>query len=568
MLHLTPDQRIAGILAPLFSIRGDQDLGLGDVAALRELVKWAADLGLGFVQMLPINETGGDHSPYNILSSMAIEPSTLSCHPRDLPELSSQNYQKILEAHHSASLLGERVNYPGVKKLKRALLEAAFAKLAARGKRREAFEEFCENQSGWLHPYSVYRALLDEFGTEVTLDWPEPARTSATALPWLAEQPAAFQKRIDRGAAYHSYVQWTAWQQWGGVRDFAESLGVALVGDVPVGVSIYSADVWHEPHQFDLTRSSGAPPEKVFQADPFTEKWGQNWGFPLYDWPAMARDNFRWWRRRLRLLRKFFQIVRVDHALGFFRIYSFPWRPELNGEFLELTSEQAMERTGGRLPGFIAQDDSTPENCAKNLALGETLTRIFLEEIPAPFLIAEDLGEVPPYVRPCLAKLQVPGFKIPQWERAPGGEFAPGQDYPRIAITTYATHDHPPVKAFWDDAFALALGPDEGKAAEAKRELRAWLDFAGESGIPEMQSYNETIQLALLKGLMESNAWLAAYSFTDLLGLDARFNVPGASGDQNWSYRLPEKISEWENRWHPLLGLIRSLLRDAGRCAE
>jgi len=566
MLHLTPDRRIAGALAPLFSIRGENDLGIGDVAALRELVKWAADLGLGFVQMLPINETGGDHSPYNILSSMAIEPSTLSCHPRDLAELKAPAYRKILREHDAPALLGERVNYPGVKKLKRALLEAAFAALPEKGSRREDFEEFRDQQAAWLRPYAGYRALLDEFGTEVIPDWPEPARTSATAFPWLENQPEDFRERIETGAAFHSYVQWIAWQQWGGVRDFAESRGVALVGDVPVGVSIYSADVWHEPHLFDLTRSSGAPPEKVFQADPFTEKWGQNWGFPLYDWPAMARDNFRWWRRRLRLLRKFFQIVRVDHALGFFRIYSFPWRPESNGEFLDLTPEEALARTGGRLPGFIAHDDSTPENRDKNLALGETLTRIFLEEIPAPFLIAEDLGEVPPYVRPCLAKLQVPGFKIPQWERGPENTFAPGKDYPRIAITTYATHDHPPVKVFWDEALALALGPDEQKSAAARQELRAWLDFAGEPDIPEMQPYNETIQLALLKGLLNSNAWLAAYSFTDLLGLDARFNVPGASGDQNWSYRLPEKISDWDKKWHPLLDLIRCLLRDAGRC--
>lgn len=568
MLDLHPEKRIAGALAPLFSVRGEHDLGLGDVAALRELITWSAELGLGFVQMLPINETGGDHSPYNILSSMAIEPSTLSCHPRDLPDLKPESYVEILKKHDSEKLLGERVNYPGVKALKRELLETAFANLPKRGRRRAAVDAFTDAQSSWLEPYGLYRALMDTHGTEVVSEWPEDCRTSATAGDWLAALPEADQAWIERRAETHRYIQWIAWEQWSAVHDFAEAQGVALIGDVPVGVSLFSADVWHEPHLFDLQRSSGAPPEKVFQADPFTEKWGQNWGFPLYNWPAMAKDNFRWWRRRLRLLKKFFHIVRVDHALGFFRIYSFPWRPEHNADFLPLSAEEAAARTGGFVPGFVEHDDSTPENCEKNLRLGEMLHRVFLEEIPSPFLIAEDLGEVPPYVRPCLAKLQVPGFKIPQWERAADGTFVPGNEYPRIAITTYATHDHPPVKVFWNEAFNLTQGPDEAAAKFARSELRAWLDFCGATELSEMQPYNEEIQTALLRGLLSTNAWLAAYSYTDLLGLDARFNVPGATGDQNWSYRLPEKISIWQNKWKPIIGLIRCILRDAGRTSK
>ena len=115
------------------------------------------------------------------------------------------------------------------------------------------------------------------------------------------------------------------------------------MGDIPVGVSIYSADVWAEPEIFDKSRSSGAPPEKVFKSDPFTEHWGQNWGFPLYNWQAMSRDNFAWWRRRLRASREVFHLLRVDHALGFFRIWNFPWRPQENERFTFLSPEQAKE---------------------------------------------------------------------------------------------------------------------------------------------------------------------------------------------------------------------------------
>ncbi len=182
--------------------------------------------------------------------------------------------------------------------------------------------------------------------------------------------------------SFHRYVQWIAFSQWQAVRAHCEEIGVSLMGDVPVGVSIYSCDVWSEPQVFDLTRSSGAPPEKVFKADPFTEKWGQNWGFPLYDWFAMSKDNFAWWRRRLRAMTGMFDLVRVDHALGFFRIYSFPVAPEQNAEFLNLTEEQAKERTGGRLPGFEPRDDSTPENRERNRAHGEVIFKIMLDEIP------------------------------------------------------------------------------------------------------------------------------------------------------------------------------------------
>src|SRR5947199_5697208 len=118
------------------------------------------------------------------------------------------------------------------------------------------------------------------------------------------------------------------------MKSYAEAHGVALMGDIPFGVSYYSADVFARPDEFMLEWSGGAPPEPYFKDDAFTQKWGQNWGIPLYRWDQMRADNFAWWRQRVRGLRHLFHVFRIDHVLGFYRIHSFPWRPEENIRFL------------------------------------------------------------------------------------------------------------------------------------------------------------------------------------------------------------------------------------------
>lgn len=224
--------------------------------------------------------------------------------------------------HDVAALREGSVRYGEVKALKRELLALGHKNFRS-GKGNQTrvrdFEAFQSGEGEWLEPYALFRALIAwNNNDEVTSNWPEEHRTPATAREWVGaldeKQAKLFHEQVD----FFSYVQWIAHSQWRVVRSEFDKLGMALMGDIPVGVSLYSADVWAEPENFDLQRSSGAPPEKVFKSDPFTEKWGQNWGFPLYNWQAMARDNFAWWRRRLEAARSVFHLLRVDHALGFF----------------------------------------------------------------------------------------------------------------------------------------------------------------------------------------------------------------------------------------------------------
>src|SRR5438105_9155911 len=145
-------------------------------------------------------------------------------------------------------------------------------------------------------------------------------------------------------------------------------------------------------------------------------KWGQNWGIPVYNWPALREQNFAWWRQRVRGVRRIFHVFRIDHVLGFYRIYAFPWRPRKNKQFLPLDRNEMLEQTGGRAPRFAPRDDETSENREANKREGEEYLRVILEESGATRVIGEDLGMVPDYVRPNLRSLGIAGFKIPQWE--------------------------------------------------------------------------------------------------------------------------------------------------------
>ncbi len=556
-----PDKKLAGVLVPLFALRGAGDLGIGDTGALRAMISWAARQHIGAVQILPVNEPGGDHSPYNLLSAMALDPLTIETVPGSLPGLTAGAFETIVSAH--PPIAGGPVDYDSVSSLKHALLQVAFTEfcLEPAGEDAARMARFEARHAGWLPDYALHRALVDwHGGSEVADDWPAEHRSPAAARAWVQGlgDPEPFLQKV----RFRVFVQWVAHEQWAAVRAYADSANVLLIGDVPVGVSRHSADVWCNPSQFDLTRTSGAPPEKVFQCDPFTAQWGQNWGFPLYNWEAMSRDNFLWWRRRLRLATSIFHLLRVDHALGFFRIYSFPWRPEENARFTGLTQTEAAVLTGGPLPRFIERDDTTPENRAFNQRHGEMIFKIFAEEVLPSRLLAEDLGEVAPYVRPTLDRLGIPGFKIPQWEMT-GDHFTKGADYPRASVTTFATHDHPPIRVLWDDLLEQTSSDDPQHRAAALRQMQRFMEFCGDRSLRLPAPFNEKVHRAFIRGLLESNARLAIPMLPDLFGTTERFNIPGSAATLNWTCRMPDPISAWDHK--PILKFFRNAIRASGR---
>ena len=558
-MNLSPEKKIAGVLAPLFGLRSENDLGVGDIAVLREFIDWAAEIGFKLIQLLPINEMGADNSPYNAISAMAIEPTTLHLAPGSPKSLSREDFDAVIADFDLAKLRHGPVKYFAVKKLKRQLLEAAFRKFDD----PPAFEQFCQRESEWLDQYVFFRALAERNGDHEAWDrWPKEHQSYQAALKWRDSLNADDRRRFEDREKFFAYVQWIAHQQWSEVKVYAESRGVALMGDIPFGVSYYSADVFARPDQFALDWCGGAPPETHFKDDKFTQKWGQNWGIPLYHWSSMRERGFDWWRERIRAVANCFHLFRIDHVLGFYRIYAFPWRPQHNKKFLGLEWHQMLEKTGGRAPHFEPRDDLSLENSQANCREGEEYLRVVLDEAGNGRVIGEDLGTVPDYVRPNLRSLGIAGFKIPQWEFY-HGRVTPGSEYERLSVATYATHDHSPVRAMWEEAIR---GNGE-VAAQARSDLEKIATFAEFKPSGAELDFERDFYPAIMHALFRSESWVAVVMITDLLARKYRFNVPGVSATSNWTRRMQRSISQLRSspKERKRMQLIRQLLEQTGR---
>lgn len=564
-MNLSPNDKMAGILAPLFALRTEDDLGVGDVAALRQFIDWSRAVGFRLVQLLPINETGGDNSPYNAISSRAIEPTTLRLTPGSPEDLSGEAFAEVTAGVDLIALRRGSVKYEIVKPLKRKLLERAFDAFRARPEPDPDFAAFCEKEKSWLVDYTLFRVLMERNGERETWDtWQSEHADLDAARRWLDSLGEEERASLAERREFHRYVQWIAHKQWCDIKSYAETQGVALMGDIPFGISYYSADVFTHPERFVLDWSGGAPPEPYFKDDEFTQKWGQNWGIPLYRWDVMRAHNFDWWRQRVHGVREIFHLFRIDHVLGFYRIYAFPWRPQRNAEFLPLSWDEMRALTDGREPHFSPRDDWSWENGEANRREGEEYLRVVLEESGATRVVGEDLGTVPDYMRPSLRSLGIAGFKIPQWENYPGNNRTiPGAEYERKSVATFATHDHKPVRALWEAAFEKKSDAPE----QARHDLAKMAQFAGIAPPNEWTDYLHEFYPAIFEALFRSESWIALVMITDLLGRKERFNVPGTASGSNWTRRLHTTVGKL-GRGHVLqrqLRFVRSLLEKTGR---
>ncbi|MCC7518761.1 MAG: 4-alpha-glucanotransferase [Verrucomicrobiae bacterium] len=557
-MPLRIERRLTGVLVPVFALRGRHDLGIGDVGAVREMTDWCAERGIGVLQLLPIHETGDDHSPYNAISSIALDPTALDLSPEALPELTRRDRLRNLKKGEVEALTEGPVRYREVKALKQRLLRAAFDASTEEGKgktaKSAAFEAFVKAESSWLGDYALFRALMGRNGCGALWEsWPEVHRTPESARAWVAALPTKARAEFVREARFHAWVQWVAFRQWTAARGHARRRGVALMGDIPFGIGRCSADVWAERALFDLRWSCGAPPETFFKPDLFTEKWGQNWGVPLYRWDRMREDGGAWWRRRVAATARIFDLFRVDHVLGFYRVYAFPWPPQENGDYVHLDLEQAKAKAGD-LPRFWPESDEREESRASNRLHGEAWLRTVLEAAGESGVVAEDLGFVPDYVRPSLASLAIPGFKIPLFERMTDGAWTPAESYPPLSVATFATHDHEPLAALWEK---WACDP---KGALEARRAADWAGWGKRDLPPTLAS---ELQAAFCRKLLGSPSWLAAFMITDLLGLKQRFNAPGPMSESNWTERLPCAVRDLGKEADPAarLAAIGSLQR-------
>ena len=221
-----------------------------------------------------------------------------------------------------------------------------------------------------------------------------------------------------------------------------------------------------------------------------------------------------------------------------------------------------LERTSGRIPHFVPRDDETPENREANKHEGEEYLRVILDEAGASRVVGEDLGMVPDYVRPNLRTLGIAGFKIPQWE-VHGERVIPGSEYERLSVTTYATHDHKPLRALWEDAFEHLTPTSE----QSRFDLAKIAVFAGFNPSIDQIDFEKDFYPAIMEALFRSEAWLAIVMITDLLARKYRFNVPGTKANLNWTRRIRRSIAQLISspKEQKRMRLIHELLVKTGR---
>ncbi len=304
--------RIAGSAIPIFSLRSAGSCGVGDFGDLKQYIRWAAETNQRAVQILPINDTTmnntwQDSYPYNAISIYAFHPMYIDL--RALPSLKSQVAMREFEQQREALNALSALDYEAVNTLKRGYLRELFAQEGERVLQSDEFKSFFSANSYWLLPYAAFSHLRDEMGSAKFSSW---SRHSV-----YCEQSIARLCDLERGVSFYYYLQYILHIQLLEAANEARALGVILKGDIPIGISRDSVEAWVEPHLFNMSGQAGAPPD-AFSVN------GQNWGFPTYNWDVMARDGYLWWRRRFEKMAEYFTAYRIDHILGFFRIWEIP----------------------------------------------------------------------------------------------------------------------------------------------------------------------------------------------------------------------------------------------------
>lgn len=305
--------RGAGVAIPVFALRTEEDFGVGDFVDLKQMVDWAVKTGQNIIQVLPINDTTMTHTwtdsyPYNANSTFALHPMYLRV--SEMGKLNDRARQRHFDnLARELNNLGE-IDYERVNEAKNAFTRELFAQEGEKTMALPEFKAFVAKNEGWLKPYAAFCVLRDMYGTPDFHEWGEYADYSAEKIEKLAAE------RADE-INYVYYIQYFLDKQMREVRDYAHANGVAIKGDIPIGISRTSADAWVNPRLFNLNAQAGAPPDDF-------SVLGQNWGFPTYNWEEMAKDGFGWWKDRFRKMAEYFDAYRIDHVLGFFRIWEIP----------------------------------------------------------------------------------------------------------------------------------------------------------------------------------------------------------------------------------------------------
>ncbi len=466
--------RAGGILMHLSSLPSPYGIGTMGAEA-RSFVDFLTSAGQRYWQILPVCPTSYGDSPYQSFSTFAGNPYLI-----DLDDLAADG---LLSPEEYRSIDWEstpdRVNFGAMYQKRYPVLRLAASRLLADPP--AGYERFCLTQSGWLPDYALFMALKDDHGGAPWSDWePELRRRDPNAL-------SQARTRLAGDIDFWQAVQYLFFRQWGALKQYANTRGIQIIGDLPIYVALDSVDVWAAPQEFQLNADlepidvAGCPPDG-FSAT------GQLWGNPLFNWDAMEQDGYRWWIERIRHVCGIYDVVRIDHFRGFAGYYAIP------GGSTDACS--GSWRTGPGMKLFTAVEN----------ALGKRN------------IIAEDLGFLSDDVRELLRDTGYPGMKVMEFafDSRDGGEYRP-HTYPCNCVAYTGTHDNEPLVGWFDTA-----------PADCVANAVAYLGLNREEGY----------HWGMMRGVWSSVADLAVVQAQDLLGLghESRMNTPSTLGG-NWCWR-------------------------------
>jgi 4-alpha-glucanotransferase len=497
----TLKQRAAGVLLHPTSL--PSRFGIGDLGPCAyRFVDFLEQAGQRWWQVLPIGPTGIGNSPYQPFSSMAGNPLLIS-----LEMLRDEGLLTPEDLEDYPVLSEKAVEYYRVGRAKHKLLDIAFGRFRETLKNNEAFAFFEQANRDWLNDYALYTALQKVHRGHSWTSWHRPLRTR--------EKAALKQVRSDLHDSwlYQKFIQFQFERQWKALRLYAANKGIGIIGDLPIYVSLDSADVWSHPENFRLNKDgtpsvvAGVPPD-IFS------KTGQRWGNPLYDWESLKERRYSWWVERLERLFALFDVIRLDHFIGFQRYWEIP----------------AQEKTavkGRYVPGP-----------------GAEFFKSMLKQIPDASFIAEDLGIVTPEVKQLREQFHFPGMNVLQFAFSGDPEENPylPEKYVPESIVYTGTHDND-----------TTVGWYENGTTNAERQA--------------MKGYIKTsapINWEMIRLAFESISNVAIVPMQDVLGLgsEARMNLPGKT-DGNWQWRMDKKAISDVVTAH-----LRQLTMDSARGAK
>ena len=342
------NRKLAGTQVPVFSLRTRKSAGIGDFGDLKTMIDFVASTGQKVLQLLPINDTTITHTwtdsyPYSCISVFAIHPQYADLHA--LPELKDAKSRAEAEKTRAELNALDKIDYEKVNDFKINYLRQIFNQEGEKMMKTAEYKAFFQDTKQWLVPYAQYSYLRDKNGTADFNQWPDHQVWDEAERKALADPKTAAYKNV----AFFYFVQFVLDRQMQEAHEHAKAKGVILKGDIPIGVNRNGCDVWMEPKYFNLNGQAGAPPDD-FSAN------GQNWGFPTYNWFEMLKDGCQWWNRRFQNMARYFDAYRIDHVLGFFRIWEIPVS-SVHGLLGQFAPALAMSREEIESYGLHFQDD-------------------------------------------------------------------------------------------------------------------------------------------------------------------------------------------------------------------